>query len=147
MTDIYSTEKRSALMAKVHSQNTVAERLLRSALHRLGLRFRLNVRDLPGRPDIVLPRFRTVIFVHGCFWHRHARCKRASTPKSNPAFWREKFDANMDRDRRLISALKAAGWRALTAWECQILKDAAAHARRIKAQLQSVPRSPAAKAS
>jgi DNA mismatch endonuclease (patch repair protein) len=89
-------------------------------LHRRGFRFRLSDRKLPGKPDIVLPRYWAAIFVHGCFWHRHANCKVANTPKSNTAFWTEKFDRNVQRDQRVAAALAAMGWRVFVAWECEI---------------------------
>lgn len=92
---------------------------MRSALHRMGYRFRLHVRNLPGSPDIVLPRYRTVILVHGCFWHRHKHCRFAYTPKSRTQFWQEKFRSNLARDRRTARALRTLGWRVLVVWECQ----------------------------
>lgn len=107
-------------MARVGSKNTKPEMLVRRALHRLGFRFRLHRRDLPGRPDIVLPKYKTAIFVHGCFWHRHAGCRRATTPKTREAFWRSKFEANISRDRNAVEALKQGGWNVLVLWECEI---------------------------
>lgn len=136
MTDIYSSEKRSDLMAKVRGRGTTPERLLRSALHRLGLRFKLNVPVLPGRPDIVFARFRTVVFVHGCFWHRHKACKRASIPQSNKAFWKAKFSANLKRDQLVAETLKKTGWRVLVVWECEIEKNTLASARRVHDRLK-----------
>jgi DNA mismatch endonuclease (patch repair protein) len=106
-------------MAKIGSKNTRPEMLVRSAAHRLGLRFRLHRRDLPGSPDVVLPRHRTVLFVHGCFWHRHAHCPRSSMPVSNPEFWKTKFERNVARDLEAKTALEAQGWRVLVIWECQ----------------------------
>lgn len=97
---------------------------MRRALHRLGFRFRLHGRRLVGKPDIVLPKYKAVIFVHGCFWHRHPGCKVASTPKSNTAFWLEKFDRNVARDARTRDELTGAGWRVLIAWECDLSKPA-----------------------
>ncbi len=131
MTDIYSPAKRSELMAKIRGRDTAIERLLRSALHRFGLRFRLNVSTLPGRPDIVFPRYRTVVFVHGCFWHRHKGCKRASNPKTNKPFWRGKFSANLKRDQLVTEALRKARWNVLVVWECQIEKNLLKSARQI----------------
>lgn len=107
-------------MAGIRGRNTAPERLVRSHLHRAGLRFRLHVRDLPGSPDIVLPRWRAVIFVHGCFWHRHAGCRYAYVPRSNRAFWQAKFAANVKRDRQKKVELRRAGWRVFVIWECQI---------------------------
>lgn len=106
-------------MARVRSKDTAPELKVRRALHRLGLRFRLHRSDLPGRPDVVLPRYRTVIFVHGCFWHRHSACPRSSMPKTRAAYWDAKFKANLARDQRNIEALKAAGWQVLIIWECE----------------------------
>lgn len=106
-------------MSRIHSRDTKPEVALRRALHRLGLRFRLHG-DLPGRPDIVLPRYRAVVLVHGCFWHRHAGCKVASTPKSNTAFWQAKFDRNVERDAEVVDRLKSLDWKVLVAWECEL---------------------------
>lgn len=104
-------------MSKVRSKDTRPEMAVRSALHRQGHRFRLHRRDLPGKPDVVLPRFRTAIFVHGCFWHGHD-CKRGKLPASNREFWERKITANVARDERAIQALASAGWKAVTIWEC-----------------------------
>src|SRR5687768_2132535 len=107
-------------MARIRSSNTKPEVSLRKALHRLGLRFRLHGRKLPGKPDIVLPRFKTAIFVHGCFWHRHEGCKVANTPKSNTDFWVDKFSRNVARDAKIADELKRLGWRVIVAWECEL---------------------------
>ena len=115
--DRVDAAKRSAIMRSVRSKDTKPEMALRSALHARGLRFRLHAKLLPGRPDIVLPRWRACIFVHGCFWHRHG-CSMTTTPKSNFEFWNAKFAANQDRDRRAVEALSGSGWRALTVWQC-----------------------------
>jgi DNA mismatch endonuclease (patch repair protein) len=96
------------------------ERTVRSLLHRLGYRFRIHRGDLPGNPDIVLPRYRTIIFIHGCYWHRHKGCKFAYTPKSNVEFWQHKFDENVKRDEMVIRQLRGQGWRVLVVWECQV---------------------------
>ena len=120
MTDTLTPEERSKRMSRIRSRDTKPELALRSALHRLGFRFRVNVRDLPGKPDIVLPKYRTVIFVHGCFWHRHEGCKIASTPKSNTAFWKEKFERNVARDRSAATKLAELGWKVIVAWECEL---------------------------
>jgi DNA mismatch endonuclease (patch repair protein) len=118
-------EKRSWTMAQVKSRDTQAEKRVRSLLHGMGYRFRLQRADLPGTPDIVLPRFRTAVFVHGCFWHRHSGCKRATTPASNEAYWNAKFARTMLRDEKNKNILEADGWRVLVIWECE-LKDMAA---------------------
>lgn len=107
-------------MARIRSQDTKPELALRRALHRLGLRFRLGGAGLPGRPDIILPRHRAIIFVHGCFWHRHSNCNVATTPKSNTSFWVEKFERNVARDERVTRELQALGWRVYVAWECEL---------------------------
>jgi len=113
------SRERSARMAKIRQKHTGPEIKVRSLLHRMGLRFRLHRRELPGSPDIVLPRLSTAIFVHGCFWHRHPGCRLASTPKTRTQFWDDKFAANVARDRTAIRALKALGWRVLVVWECE----------------------------
>ena len=104
-------------MSRIGPKDTSPELIVRSTLHRLGYRFRLHVKKLPGKPDIVLAKHRTVIFVHGCFWHRHKGCKQASTPKSNQAFWQEKFARNVERDRRNVRSLKQLGWKVIIIWE------------------------------
>ncbi len=122
MPDPLSKEHRSWLMSRIRSEDTKPEWILRCALHRLGFRFRLRDKQIPGRPDLVFPKYGAVIFVHGCFWHRHRRCKLASTPKTNAAFWEEKFARNVARDRRNRADLKKLGWRVLVVWECELLK-------------------------
>jgi len=107
-------------MSRIANRDTAPERALRSALHRAGLRFRLHRRDLPGRPDIVLPSRRLAIFVHGCFWHRHEGCRFATTPATNAEFWQRKFASNTIRDAANVAALEALGWRVFVAWECEV---------------------------
>ena len=111
--------ERSALMAKVGPRDTKPEMVVRRMLHALGYRFRLHRRDLPGTPDIVLPASRKAIFVHGCFWHRHEGCRKASVPKTRIEFWQDKFDRNVERDHRKENELRGAGWDVLTVWECE----------------------------
>ena len=111
---------RSRIMSAIRGHDTTPERLVRSALHRHGLRFRLHARDLPGRPDIVLPRHRTVILVHGCFWHRHIGCARSTLPETNRAWWVAKLRRIRARDRRALRDLRAAGWRVIVVWECEL---------------------------
>lgn len=106
------------MMAGIGGKNTRPEMILRRALHGAGFRYRLHARDLPGKPDLVLPRFRAAIFVHGCFWHRHANCHWCTDPASNRQFWAEKFDRNVERDERAVAALKQLGWRVAKVWEC-----------------------------
>ena len=107
-------------MSRIRSKNTSPEVALRRELHAMGFRFRLHRKDLPGKPDIVLPRYRTAVFVHGCFWHRHDGCKVATTPKSNTGFWQEKFDRNVARDARSEDLLKDQGWKVIVVWECEL---------------------------
>ena len=107
------------MMSGIRGKDTKPELLIRSYLHRAGLRFRLHVRSISGSPDVVLPGRRVALFVHGYFWHRHVGCFKASVPKSNVAFWRAKFAVNVRRDRRTTRALRRDGWRVLTVWECQ----------------------------
>lgn len=111
-------------MARVRSRDTGPELNVRRALHALGHRFRLHRRDLPGRPDIVIPRLKTAIFVHGCFWHRHSDCAKAGEPKTRVAYWRAKLSDNVERDARVQQELREAGWRVETVWQCET-KDAA----------------------
>ena len=120
--DTVSPEERSRIMSHVKGRDTTPEKRVRSLLHSMGYRFRLQRADLPGKPDIVLPKFKTVIFVNGCFWHRHPGCKRATLPKSNAEFWRQKLEKNVARDLRNIQTLKDLGWDVLIIWECE-LKD------------------------
>ena len=121
MMDILSEEKRSWNMSRIKGKDTRPEKTVRSILHKNGFRFRLNRKDLPGKPDIVLPKYKSVIMVHGCFWHQHKNCKYATVPKSNTAFWISKLDGNVKRDKKNISALKRLGYRVIVMWECQIL--------------------------
>ena len=107
-------------MARVKGRDTAPERIVRSFVHRLGFRFRLHVRSMHGTPDIVLPRHRKVIFVHGCFWHGHTSCPRGTRPQSNVEFWVKKLSGNIERDKRIRRALSQAGWRCLVIWECQV---------------------------
>ncbi len=120
MTDIVDRATRSRMMASIRDRNTSPELRVRSHLHRAGLRFRLHPKNLPGRPDVVLPRYRAVVFVHGCFWHRHPGCDRAYIPKSNRRFWLSKFAGNVKRDAAKTAALRAADWRVFTVWECRV---------------------------
>ncbi len=106
-------------MKAVRQKNTGAELITRQVLHGLRLRFRLHRKDLPGSPDIVLPKYETAIFVHGCYWHRHPGCKYATIPKTNQAFWLPKFERNVERDARKEAALRTLGWRVLIVWECE----------------------------
>lgn len=120
--DRLSRADRSALMAKVRSKDTKPELLVRKAAHRRGFRFRLHRKDLPGTPDLVFPRFKLAVFVHGCFWHRHPGCKRTSTPTRNRSRWTAKFESNLRRDAEAVAKLEADGWRVLVIWECETRK-------------------------
>jgi DNA mismatch endonuclease, patch repair protein len=106
-------------MRAVRRADTTPELLVRQTAHRLGLRFRLHRRDLPGTPDLVFPGLRAAVFVHGCFWHRHARCSRATTPRTRVDFWTDKFESNVSRDRRKSRNLRSRGWKVLVIWECE----------------------------
>jgi len=123
LVDNVSPAQRSELMAKVGQRDTGPELAVRKQLFAAGFRFRLHCRDLPGRPDIVLRRHNLAIFVHGCFWHRHPGCKRASSPKSRQHFWMKKFAENVDRDKRVKARLRRVGWRVWTIWECEAKKS------------------------
>ncbi|MFP4309632.1 MAG: very short patch repair endonuclease, partial [Desulfococcaceae bacterium] len=118
--DTVSPEKRSEIMGRVRSRNTRPEIRVRSLLHRMGFRFRLHGKDLPGSPDIVLPKYSTVIFVHGCFWHRHPGCPRATTPASRPEHWLPKFRRTVERDRENQDRLRELGWKVIVLWECEL---------------------------
>jgi DNA mismatch endonuclease (patch repair protein) len=117
--DRISKQHRSWNMSRIRGEDTSPEKRVRSILHRQGFRFRLHHRGLPGRPDIVLARLGTVIFVHGCFWHRHGHCRFAYTPKTRIAFWQKKFAENIERDRRVSRKLRRQGLKVLVVWECQ----------------------------
>ncbi|HKT54205.1 MAG TPA: DNA mismatch endonuclease Vsr [Caulobacteraceae bacterium] len=132
--DVYPPEKRSAVMARVKGRDTGPERTVRRLLWRLGARYRLHRKDLPGAPDIVLPGRKLVIFVHGCFWHGHTCVRGARVPKAHRDYWVAKIARNRARDESSLGALAAAGWRAEVVWECE-LKDALALERRLKALL------------
>ncbi len=119
MTDVVSKATRSRMMSGIRGVNTSPELIVRKFLFAAGYRYRLHVSKLPGRPDIVLSKLRSVVFVHGCFWHRHPRCKYAYMPKSNVAFWKKKFAANVDRDQVVKRLLRRTGWRVHVVWECQ----------------------------
>ena len=127
--DSLTPERRSWNMSRIRGKDTGPEILVRSMLHRLGYRFRLNRKDVPGKPDIVLPKYRTAIYVHGCFWHRHADCRLAYTPKSNPDFWNKKFARNVERDAEVTAKLQAAGWKQITIWECELADAPAVEAK------------------
>ncbi|MHB9038570.1 MAG: very short patch repair endonuclease [Armatimonadota bacterium] len=118
--DTVDKATRSRIMSAVKQRGTKAEIELRHALHRLGFRYRLNDKRLPGSPDLVLPRYHVVIFVNGCFWHRHPNCSKATMPKSNVDYWRKKFAENVERDMRKESELTELGWRVIVVWQCEV---------------------------
>lgn len=122
MADIMTPAQRSERMSRIRSQNTKPEMLVRRFLHGQGFRFRLHARDLPGRPDLVLPKYRAVVFVEGCFWHGHS-CQKGRVPGTNPDFWQAKVAANQARDKRNQRALRRDGWRVIRVWECQLAKS------------------------
>ena len=113
------SEQRSRNMSAIKSKNTKPEIAVRKVLHSMGYRFRLHSKDLPGSPDIVLPKYKTVIFVHGCFWHRHKDCKYATTPKTRQEFWNKKFTTNIERDLEIHEKIKNLNWRSVVIWECE----------------------------
>lgn len=119
MADIVTPARRSEIMSRIRGKGTKPEMLVRSTAHRLGFRFRLHVKKLPGSPDLVFPGRKTALFVHGCFWHRHQGCPYCYVPKSNIQFWREKFKKNVVRDKRVHSGLEEMGWRVAVIWECE----------------------------
>lgn len=118
MIDVVDQSTRSRMMAGIKGKNTRPELLVRQYLHRRGFRYRLHVRSLPGSPDIVLPKWKTAIFVHGCFWHRHRGCRFTTMPATNSEWWQRKFGENIDRDQRSMANLVEAGWRVIVLWEC-----------------------------
>lgn len=130
MTDHVDVSKRSSIMAAVHSKNSKPEIAVRKLVYGMGYRYRLHGKDLVGHPDLVFAGRRKVIFVHGCFWHRHNHCSKASLPKTRPEFWQRKFDANVSRDERTERALIEDGWKVLTVWQCE-LKGTEKLARRL----------------
>lgn len=123
MTDIVDQQTRSRMMSGIRGKNTKPELTLRRALHARGFRFRLHPGKVHGRPDLVLPKYRAVVFVHGCFWHRHEGCRYATSPSTRPKFWQAKFDANVARDSVVRKTLLKDGWRVATVWECALRKQ------------------------
>lgn len=120
MADIVDQQTRSRMMSGIRGKNTKPELALRRPLHALGFRYRIHAKGIPSKPDIVLPKYRAVIFLHGCFWHRHEDCRYATVPATRPEFWAAKFDANVARDAAVQSALRESGWRVGTVWECAL---------------------------
>jgi DNA mismatch endonuclease (patch repair protein) len=123
MADVFSKEKRSWIMSRVKSKDSLPEMIVRRSLHAKGFRYRIHVKSLPGKPDIVLPRYRTIILVHGCFWHAHEHCKKFSLPKTRTDWWRRKLDINIQNDIKNEIALQKLGWEVITVWQCQLKSD------------------------
>ncbi|MVN91460.1 very short patch repair endonuclease [Mucilaginibacter aquatilis] len=123
MADVHSPAVRSFNMSRIRGKNTRPEMLVRRFLFSQGFRYRLHDKKLPGKPDIVLPRYRTVIFVHGCFWHGHDGCRYFVVPKTRTEWWTEKINRNIDNDHKSVESLKQAGWHVLNVWECDLKKD------------------------
>ena len=136
MTDTVTPEHRSAIMSRIRSKDMKPEMAVRRLTHAMGYRYRLHRRDLPGKPDLVFPSRRKVVFVHGCFWHRHPGCRRATLPKSNRDFWLAKFQRNAERDAEQQRQLAEQGWAVLIVWECEV-QDHDATARRVREFLDS----------
>lgn len=134
MTDTFTRQRRSEIMGLIRSTDTRAELTVRSMLHRAGFRFRLHSKVLPGKPDIVLPRRKTVILVHGCLWHGHENCRRGRRPKSNTEYWNWKIERNLNRDAANAERLRELGWKRIVVWECE-LKNPDAVAARLISQL------------
>lgn len=137
MADVHTPAQRSYNMSRIRSKDTAPEVRLRSLLHQSGLRFRLHGKDLPGRPDIVLPGAKVAVFVHGCFWHRHQGCRYSSMPSSNVDFWEQKFGRTVERDQENIQSLGDLGWEVIVAWECQVKGDPSELVDRIRAAVES----------
>jgi DNA mismatch endonuclease (patch repair protein) len=136
MMDIVSPARRSEMMSRVRGKGTKPELIVRSMAHRLGYRFRLHVKGLPGSPDLVFPRSKLALFVHGCFWHRHDGCAYAYNPKSNVEFWKGKFKSNIARDKRVRGELEKMGWHVAIVWECET-----ANSDRLRKELKELLRS------
>jgi DNA mismatch endonuclease (patch repair protein) len=137
--DKFDEQKRSEIMSKIRSKDTTPEKLVRHLLFAQGFRYRLNVRKMPGVPDLVFPKYRAVIFVHGCFWHAHEGCSRATVPSTNEEFWRSKLARNRARDEEVRTTLMADGWRVLTIWECACGKRTASLLARLAADFLRDP--------
>ena len=127
MADVHSIQQRRFNMQQIKAKNTKPELLVRTYLHALGFRYSLHKKTLPGKPDIVLPKYKTVIFIHGCFWHGHANCKYFTIPKTRTQWWTDKINTNKTNDAKAMKALKKEGWKVLTVWECKLKKEKLEH--------------------
>lgn len=123
MTDVHEPETRSYNMSQIQAKDTKPEMIVRKFLHGNGFRYRLHVKDLPGKPDLVLPKYNSVIFVHGCFWHAHEGCEFFKLPQTNTEFWKEKLYGNKERDKKHIQELEKMGWNTIVVWECELKPD------------------------
>lgn len=133
--DVVDSATRSRMMSGIRSKDTKPEMTVRRYLHGRGFRYRLHAKDLPGSPDLVLPKYRVAILVHGCFWHRHPGCRFATTPASNIEKWNTKFQMNVDRDARKLTSLQAAGWRVIVVWECELRRDPLERLQRLASEI------------
>jgi DNA mismatch endonuclease (patch repair protein) len=120
MADVFSKEKRSWIMSRVKGKDSLPEMIVRRYLHSLGFRYRLHVKQLPSKPDIVLPKYKTIILIHGCFWHGHKNCKKASLPKSRTEWWQKKIETNFKNDKKNENALRKLGWNVIVVWQCEL---------------------------
>lgn len=133
--DIWNKKKRSEVMRKITSKNTKPELIFRKALFKEGFRYRIHVNNLPGKPDIVLPKYRTVIFIHGCFWHYHENCPEGRIPHTNSGFWKNKLTANVERDKKHQKRLEEMGWNVIVVWECEVEKKLEETLEKVKNRL------------
>jgi DNA mismatch endonuclease (patch repair protein) len=136
--DTISKERRSQNMSKIRSKDTLPEILIRKALWRMGYRYRLHYKLLPGKPDIVITKHKIVIFVHGCFWHRHENCIEASRPKTNSEYWETKINRNIERDKKYQEEIKQSGWKVIIIWECNVKKDIEENMKLLEKQLNKI---------
>lgn len=139
MTDIYSKEKRSNIMSKIGGKDTKPEIIVRKYLFSKGFRYRINDKRYPGKPDIVLPKYRTVVFIHGCFWHGHENCKASKLPETNSDFWKKKISDNVDRDRKNIKELRNSGWNVIVVWLCDV-KSKSNREKRLQLLIEEITR-------
>lgn len=123
MADVHEPETRSYNMSQIQAKDTKPEMLVRKFLHSNGFRYRLHAKDLPGKPDLVLPKYNSVIFVHGCFWHAHENCEYFKIPETRTEWWKEKLYGNRERDKKNIEELKDEGWHVIVVWECELKKE------------------------